>query len=1206
MYRIYTKKTGIPIGYVHKIWLIMRLTTVILIATMMQVSASSFAQKISLSKTNAPLKTIIKALKIQSGYGFVYTDNLLEKAKPISINVVNASLKQVLGIILEGTELTYSIDNKTVIIEPKEPSFLDKFKAAFADVTVRGRIVDEQGNPLPQASIQVKGKAKVYNSNDKGEFSIPDVADDAILVIRYVGYKALEISVQGASMPLEIKLNVATGELEEVKITYSDGYQNIPKERATGSFVQIDDELLNRTVSTNILDRIKEVTSSLKIERNVGAVGANRSDITIRGYSTINANQKPLIVLDGFVYEETNDGAVNILNNLNPNDVESITILRDAAAASIWGARSGNGVIVINTKKGKYNQQSNISLISNLRIAEKPRLDKMQLMRPLDVIDIEKKLFASGMYNDYEDVYPGIDYFPVTTPAVEIMLAARKKNLSNPNYNVLNDPEVLTKLTTLGEHDVRNDISRYLLQPEVNQQYALSLSGGTDKIKYYGSLGYDKNLPSEKENKYDRLTLRFENTYRPIKNLELNTYLVYTKSKSINNGLGYSSYLPGVSSAVAPYTSFADPSGNPLHVSLKNSSYRETYIDTAQYPALLDWHYRPLDEIHNNDNTNNSYDTRFGGFIKYTITPNLSVSIKSQYLKELSDNNNYYSTENYATRSLINQYMSIDATGKINYPIPFGGMLALTNAERTTWDVRTTLSFNKSWNKHQINAIGVIEASESKYSAFDSFNLGYDPKTATIASKLDYVTSFPVRASGGSIFPIPGGDNSLRGNLNRFTGYGINASYTLSNKYLFTASARVDASNFFGSKANQRRAPVWSSGLLWNISKENFYNVKWLSDLKLKVTYGYNANMNNKATALPTAQYSGASTGIYHKMPFGTLLSAPNPGLTWEKIRMINIGVEYAILNQRISGSFEYYTKSGINLIGPITTEATKGIVTYTGNYGNMRSKGFDLTLNSLNIDRAIKWRSALNLSHNQDKITNYEIPDVLKNNPAAYFGGTAIVVGKPLYRMYSYRDAGLDPLNGNPRGYINGEVKPFSEVLQNGKPEDLIYHGSRSPNLFGSLLNQFDYKSISFSFNISFSLDYYIRKKSVAYQSLDGFVSGHSDYSLRWQKSGDEMITSVPSFPNSYDGRDAFYLNSSNLVMRGDHFRLIDVRLSYHLSKANLKRAPFSYAVLFLNANNLGVLWRANKEGIDPNYPDTMLPPISRNIALGVTLNFK
>jgi TonB-linked SusC/RagA family outer membrane protein len=1197
-----------------KLLLIVKLIIIIMTTVLLQVSAASFAQKFSLTTTKESLKNVFAEIQKQTGFTVLAKSEYLNNSKPITISLKNVPVEDALTKILAGQNLSFTIEDKVVLIKEAEPGFLDRVsdavRSVFKDVIVKGKVTDQDGIALPNASIRVKGKSVVTNTNQNGEFEIKGVDEDAVLLVSYVGFKTLEIGLKDAVMPLEIKLNVATGELEEVKVTYNTGYQTIDKTRATGSFVQIDNELFNRAVSTNVLDRILEITNSLKVDKAVAASKENGSPISIRGFSTINANMKPLIVVDGFPYEEEapQRGQIN-LNNLNPNDVESITILRDAAAASIWGARSGNGVIVITTKKGKFNQPISINFSNSVNITEKPRLDKMNVIKSVDAIEFEKRQFATGIYNQYDDAYPVFDLFPAQSPAIELMLAARKKNSGIAGYNALNDPDVLAKLSEMGSHDVRDDVSKYLLQTGVNQQYAINLSGGADKINYYSSVGYDKNLALNRGTNDNRLTLNFKTSYKPIKRLVLNTYLYYTKQKSANNAIGYQQFLPG---RTATYTRLADDQGNALHVVPGMGSLRTAYIDTAKYPALLDWHYRPIDEIENNDNTSNSYSTRFGGDINYELFSGLRLSLISQYDKSLSRTDNYQNLKNYNTRDLINLFMQRGANGAITYPVPLGGILDYSNQESTKWNVRGVLSFAKTWGKHQLNALASAEAEQKTSNDNAGRYYGYIANTNTLNGNVDFVTNFPTRASGGSINTIIN-PISIGGTLNRFTSYSANTGYTFDNKYTITASGRIDASNFFGSKANQRITPLWSLGILWDITKENFYDLKAMSVLKLRATYGYTANLNNKATGLPTGKYDVARHG-YNNEIYINLLTPPNPGLTWEKVGTMNIGIDYGLFNQRIGGSIDYYVKKGINLIGPKLIEATVGVSSYTGNYASMISKGFDFNIRTNNFGGKFKWGTNFNLSYNADKVIDYEITEEDQNATGTIADNIGhLIVGKPLFKLYSYPSAGLDPLNGKPRGYVNGEIVPFNQVLEyylpsGAKPSDLIYHGSATPQIFGYVMNDLSYKNISLSFNISYSLNYFVKRASVDYSSLfsNVGVSAHGDYYLRWQKPGDENKTKVPSLSNNLDGSYAFYSNSSDLVIKGDNIRLNDLVLSYNLNKSVIKQLPFSNARLSVVASNLGIiLWRANKYGVDPNIPNDIQPPISRNIALRLNINF-
>jgi TonB-linked SusC/RagA family outer membrane protein len=1183
-----------------QIWRIMRLSFIFIFAALMQVSASSRAQKVTFKQNNVTLETVFKAIRKQTGYNILWSGVTVKNTKKVSVNFNNTPLDQAINISLENQGLVYEIDEKTVIITRKSPSILDKLsgpiQSLFKLIDVKGRVVDQDGKPLPNASIRVKGKSAVTNTNQNGEFELKGVDEDAVLQVSYVGFKTLEIALKDAVLPLEIKLNVQTGELEEVKVTYSTGYQNIPKERATGSFVQIDNETINRGVSTNILDRIAYLTSSLRKGKgsNIGT-----SDITIRGFSTIQGNAKPLIVIDGFPYQEQDNFEQISLSNLNPNDVESITVLRDAAAASIWGARSANGVIVISTKSGKINQKASISFTSNTTLSERPDLFKLNLISSSDAIDYEKKLFASGYYNDYDISFPSFNYFPTVSPAIEILLSRKR--------NTISQQQAEEQLVRFAGHDVRNDINKYLLRTAVTQQYNFNVSGGGDKMTYYSSIGYNKNTASEVGNGVNDLTILFKNSYRPVKKLELNTYIAYKQTKTKANGIGYQQFLADGEGTVAPYTMLADVNGNAISLP---RDQREAYKDTLKTRGLLDWHYRPLDELNYQDNTTKQFNLRFGGGIKYTVLQGLDLNLGGQYNRTTTNNDNYKSLSHYETRNLINQFMFLNATGQPQYPIPLGGILDNNNRIEAAYDLRGSLNFSKTWGIHSLSALSGVDIRESQNDYNLSRKYGYDPTTLAYANNINYGTSFALRPSGTNTISENG---RIGGLLIRNYSYYANASYVLLNKYVLTGSGRIDAANLFGMKANLKAKPNWSIGISWDISKEKFFTDESISSLKLRLTYGYNGNVDNNATSLPIISYG--RNGQTYPLPLqrAVLLSPPNPGITWEKVRMINIALDFGLFSNKLYGSLEYYAKKANNLItaGP-PVDQTSGTRSYRGNFGALKGEGIDLNLNGLIVDRGLKFRSALNLSYNTDEVTElYNVASPLLKT-TLYLGGNGQIVGKPLNYLYSYRWAGLDSQTGNPMGIISDQILPFSTVMGynsdftslNAKPEDLVYNGHGAPTVFGNFINDISYKGLSVSFNISYAFDYYFRRASVDFNRLQSQWSAHGDYSLRWQKVGDELITTVPSMPVVPDNRYEFYRLSEELVEKGDHIRLRDVRLSYNVNKANFRRLPFKGISISMMADNLNVLlWRANNAGIDPDFNNVV--PSPRSITFGLNLNY-
>ncbi|MBO9154840.1 SusC/RagA family TonB-linked outer membrane protein [Chitinophaga sp. GCM10012297] len=1167
----------------------------LLVLTLKTQAASSSilddTSSITLHVVNQPIENIFKLIEKQTGLTFYYGRSIIDGSVPASVNVTKASLTEVMGVLLKGKNVSWRVKDRGVVLSKggavPEKGVIEIAADSVPKINVSGVVMDVKGNPLSGATVTLKGLPRGQGADARGRFTFLGVPANATLVISSVGFETKQVKINGRT-EIRVPLDSAITEIASVEV-FSTGYQDIPKERATGSFVQLDNQILNRTVSTNILDRLINVTSSLKPEKGI------KTNISIRGFSTINANMKPLVVVDGFPYDETTFEGAIVLNNLNPNDIESITVLRDAASASIWGARAGNGVIVIKTKKGSYNQKPTVRFNTNVNFIEKPDLSYLNLMSSKDEIELEKKRFEAGEFNAFDDIYPSIGYFAPTTAVVELLLAHRRGEISQV--------ELDAQLNALSAHDVRDDLNKYLLQTEINQQYNVNVSGGSLKNNYYLSFGYDKNRGNIKRNDAGRYTLRFDNTFKPIDKTEIGAYIVYTQANGKSNGLDYSGFMPtGNTSLTPPYVRFADESGKPLPVPTIGT-LRDAYLDTVSAPGLLDWYYRPLEELRNKNASSKQYSTRLGGHLRFSFIDWMSAEVRGQYEKRIGITSDLANLDMYGTRNLINNFVYQDATGATIYPVPLGAIYNTNNTEGRFWNIRTQLNINKGWERSRVNAILAYESSESATSSSSRTQYGYDPATGISTTNMDYNTIFTLRPSGyrgSSKIPL---SDVERGFLNRFESFLGNAAYTFNDRYTITASGRIDKSNFLGAKSNQRMIPLWSTGISWMISDENFYRVSWASYLNLRITYGYNGNLNNKATSLPTARIH-APDNAYHNLPSAVISTPPNPGLTWEKIGTFNVGIDFRLLSNRVQGSLEYYKKKGINLIGAIPIDATTGVTFYTGNYANMKGSGIDLILNTVNVKKDLQWTSNFNLSYNTDKITHYDQSGI---TPASYLTGyDAPIIGKPIAKIFAFPFGGLDPETGDPTANVNGEKRSYTSFIEEFKTEELSYLGSTTPRVFGSLINTFSYKNVSLSCNITFKFNYVFTRTSVNYYNIYANFSGHGDYALRWQKPGDENSTTVPSLPATPDqARDNFYSLSDVLVEKGDHIRLQDIRLSYDLGQNITKKLSVLKSIsIYAVANNLGIIWRANKYNLDPELTGYLLPP-PKSVAAGLTVSF-
>jgi TonB-linked SusC/RagA family outer membrane protein len=1050
--------------------------------------------------------------------------------------------------------------------------------AQQSSINISGKIVEsETGFPVAGASISFNHYKNTITSRDDGTFSFSIENGGDTIYVSHIDYQPKKFYVSSLSeKPLVIGLERAAKKLDEVVV--NTGFQYIPKERATGSFDFIDNKTLNQQVGTNILDRLNGVASGILFDYSKYTTPPQKNlNLTVRGLSTINGPQDPLIVVDNFPYEGD-------ISNINPNMIESITVLKDAAAASIWGTRAGNGVIVITSKRGHFNQPVKVEFNSNVTIVQKPDLFYLPQMSSSDYVDVEEMLYNNGYFN-----YNMSNGYQALTPVADILF--RKDN------GLLTADEATALINALRTQDVRNDYNKYFYRNAVNQQYALSLYGGNQNISYIVSAGLDKNI-SNLNAGYNRLNVRAENTYKPFKNLEIVAGLTYTSSISTSGRPSYNNITSAYRNV--PYLKFADSDGNPLSIP---QSYRDEYTDTAGEGRLLNWKYYPLEDYkHNTTSTILSQIVANIG-AQYQIIPGLNIELKYQYQKQESNTKNLQDTASYSARNIINSFSQIDeSTGLVNYIVPLGSILNLSNSYTESNNIRGQLNYNKTWHRHSVSAILGAEGRQVKSNTDQNIIYGFNSDLLT-TSNVDFMNPYIDYASGYSAYLQNG--LSFSQITNRFVSFFGNGAYTYRGKYTFSGSARKDASNLFGVNTNDKWKPFWSAGAAWNISKEAFYRLAFLPYLKLRASFGTSGNVDQTKSAVTALQYLGAHW--LSNLNYAMVTQYANPSLSWEQVHTWNIGLDFATSNKILSGNVEYYLKKGTNLFGLSPLDYTAGLNSsyVIRNVANMQAKGFDLNLQTLNINKTLQWKTNFLISYYSDKTTGYNMPQGFIYRPG-YGTGISPIIGKPLYSILSYNMAGLNHETGDPQGYLNKQIsQDYNSIVNSVTAVDsLIYNGPATPRVFGSIGNTLSWKGLSVSVNITFKLGYYFRKPSIAYSTLFSSGNGNSDFSKRWKKPGDEKFTNVPSmvYPDvSY--RDDFYLLSQNTVDKADNIRLQFVNLSYDFSRLLSSQTIFKSAQLYLNASNLGIIWRANKDGLDPEYSSSLAP--SQSYTIGLRTNF-
>lgn len=1055
--------------------------------------------------------------------------------------------------------------------------FLSFLLYAQQKIPVSGTVISNKDRlPLEGATVIVKGSKSSAIASETGTFFI-EALPGQTLVISHIGYETKTIAVDSfRAQSLIITLLENAQVMEDIGV--STGYQHLKKLSATGSYEVIDSNLFNRQTGTGILARLDGIAGSLFFDHRTGA----EAPLQIRGLSTLdNSSTDPLIILNNFPYEGD-------INNINPGDVESITVLKDAAASAIWGSKAANGVIVVTTKKGRFNQPFDLSFHSDVILTSKPDLFQQRNISVRDYIDVEEYLFKQGFYDaSLSNTYN----YPPISPVVQILAKQREGSITQG--------DATTAINALGQQDVRNDFENYLYRRGIIQQYSLAMSGGSQSFRYRLSGGYDGTATTLTGNRNDRLTFRSENSFVPLKNVQIDFSFSYTGNKDVNNSPGgYNDILIAGYQSLYPYMRFVDDHGDPV---LLDYMYSGSFTDTAGGGRLLSWKYNPINELQNVNRTTVGNDLVADIGLRYAFSKSLNAEIKYHYQADQSVSSGYYNVNSFMARNLINEFTQLDGNS-VTYIVPYGGILDEGHNKLGVYGTRAQLNFLKTFhNLHKVNVIagGEIRQSISQGSSYRTY--GYDDRLNHAA--VDYTNYYPTFDNVAGYSFIPNNDGFAY-KLERYVSAYANANYSYKNTYLVSGSFRKDASNLFGVNANQRGVPLWSAGAGWNMSNESFYHIQWLPYLKIRATYGYSGNVSHAVAALTTLVFNPGINQPITNLPYANIQNHPNPNLQWEKVGVTNIGVDFRSRNDRIEGSIEYFLKHSTNLLAAQSLDPTVGATFLMTNSASMKGNGVDIVINSKNIvTHSFKWESAFTLSSVKNRLTKYLFP-TSTNGYTSNGDMIAPLLGYNPYEIVSYKWAGLDD-NGNPMGFVNGKPSLSYDSIMSTPLSQQVINGSAVPTSFGSFRNTFSWKSFSFSLNITYRLGYYLRKPTLSYYYLFYNGKAPADFANRWQTPGDELKTDVPvmSYPlNSLS--DNFYQYAAINVIKADHIRLNDLRLAYETPKENLRRMPFKRLNFFCYVSGLNFLiWKANKEGIDPEFPTGLKTPVS--FSFGFNTNF-
>lgn len=1056
-------------------------------------------------------------------------------------------------------------------------------------ILISGVVLENESmKPVRGVTLRLEDSNLQAQTDGQGKYELSLKGVTGLLYFTAIGYDTLFKNVEDLLAQNQI-IYMQKSQMNIQEVVVSSGYEQFDIKGATGAYEVLGEEIINRNTGMDILSRIENMSSGMYYDKTGSSASFSlvgrpaKHNLFLQGVSTLrniatSGSAAPLIIVDNFPYEGD-------INSLNPNDVESITILKDASAAAIWGARAGNGVIVITTKRAAKGGKFKIKLHSNMQMHDKPDLYANPTISSSELIDLEMDLYEKGFYNGSYNARTKV----AIPPVVELLY--RQSN------GEITDEELQAAINKYRNQDVRTTMSKYMYRKSILNQHNIRVYGGNEIYKMGISVGYDKSLSTRVSDQNQRLTWKIDNFIRFSNKLDLDVGLRGTLGNQ-ERSFGVEYYTDN--GYKFPYVSVADDLGNPLSIPW---DYQMAYIESAGDGKLLDWHFRPLDEVRNRVYNDKNNELVFDVRAKYKILPTLQLSIDYRYSKIGDQTNAHHNLDHYYVRNLINRGTEI-IDNNIVYHFPYGGIRKVDDYLKNSHYGRTQLNLNKTFsNDHQLRAIAGMDIMESVSESYGFTMFGYNSERGIFDNTVDHTKQYPIFDNLASFAMVDYPVSEYGHFVNRTLSLYFNGSYTYLDRHILSSSLRRDASNLFGVETNNKWTPLWSVGYAYRINNEGFYNIDWLPELKLRTTYGVSGNVDNSLSSDVTM--NAITNGSVWNAPYiaAAISTLPNPNLRWEKVKQTNIALDFSIgRGNRLKGSVDYYYKRTDDLLYTVPIDPTLGKSTAVRNIANTKTKGVNINLSSINIKNPIEWSSYLNFAYNN----NWVIDTHRKYAGTSRYlnGSTAEDPGRILYGIYSYKWAGLDHETGLPMGIVDGEKSmDYRTLINTSTPlEDLVFHGSSRPLYFGSLRNNVRYRDFAFSFNITYQFDYYFRRKGLDYVNLLNNGRGHKDFQQRWQNPGDEEWTDVPAFVYPLNSSaNTFYQNSEPLIERGDFIYLNDIRVDYNLDLRLGSRRIVTN--IFSMVNNVGMLWKATKLDIDPQYRSNI--PMPRYFSFGFKLTY-
>lgn len=1116
-----------------KMMRVMKLTFVLFFALCLHVSANSSAQSITYSGKNVPLERIFTEIEKQTGNVVFVSKQLLKDASRVSVTVKDMPLQNFLSVVLKDQPLDYIMEQQTVFIRRKA------IPAAPVFMPISGTITDSAGTRLEGASIHINGGTQSVVSDKMGQFTINAQPGD-VLIISYVGYKTARYTIR-SSQPIMISLARESTSIAEVAITVNTGYQSLPRERATGSFSIVSGKQLDNKLRPDLKAALEGQIAGMVIGRD--------GSLEVRGVSSFRAETQPLIIVDGYPISGG-------LETINIDNIESVTLLKDGVAASIYGARSSNGVLVVTTKQGRSGELR-MEYRGSVGIVQEPDLSYLRRASAADYVDAEIDLYNQDP-NSILNRYNSYSYLS----RVNYLMLAKSQGL-------MSDAEADAEIAQLKQNDGIGQLQRYLFRNQVTHQHNLSITGGNEKSQVAASAKYITNRGNTLYTGDDRLILDVRNDWKPAKfiSVRLLSNVNYSTAEApkrpMSDFLNYHSAYN-----IHPYDLLVNPS---------TGQYQDIYALTprqaGRYEAIAGMkplHYNPLQDLGTEMENRQNLQVRLGGTVNVRLMEGLSLDAGGTWTRGSYFTRAVYSKDSYRMRLGYNSGTSISNPAK--HYIPDGDMVTETRNVNEAYTLRAQLNFNRSFGAHSVIAIAGTEVTRSKLDQNGyPTRFGYNDQAGTFATfnYADYnaglynadmlTTSYKPQSTVGI------------GNYvfidHRFVSWYANASYEYDHRFLVSGSIRIDQANLFGTDPRFRYRPLWSAGATYKLSNEQFFNVSWLNKLYVRGSYGINGNISLDSgpfLIIAPDAFSNLTGDISYNIS-----SPPNNSLRWEKTTTTNLGTDLTFFS-RLNLSLDYYLRKSNDLLASDAIDPTYGYSSLTKNVGQINNTGLELALDGDVLKRKdFTWNVLGTVSFNKNKVVEYNV-NYLYTSSLAPMSVTREEY--PANALFSYRLAGLDE-NGSALFYNAKGEKVDGGALN---VEDMVYSGTIRPKFVYSLTNTFRYKNFDLSFMLLAKTGHVMRK--AVYESLS---IQHADVGKRWKQAGDEKHTIYPKL--STFSFDVFYFPGSDVfVESGNFLKLRDASLTYNFNRSLLKKIGISNASIILQGRNL-LMITANSDDRDP-----------------------